>query len=200
MIYTLTELAAKYKTDKGIIDTSDNQNMPVHDYTVFYDKIFFSVRNKNLNVLDIGGWGANNGGSSRMFKEYFNKSIIFSIDLNSDVKNLENEGIITLSLDLDNEPLLKQKLKNWNVKFDIVVEDASHWPKQQIRTLIHFLPYLNQNSIYIIEDIPHNIESIEDYFFQFLSNEEISLFKNFILENYIIQTNQLSKLVYFKIR
>ena len=45
MIYTVTELCAKYQTDKGIINTTLDPQTWMHDYSIFYDKIFYPAYN-----------------------------------------------------------------------------------------------------------------------------------------------------------
>lgn len=54
-MFTLTELAAKYKSDKGTLNIYNDRNMLVHDYTVFYDKLFYPMKNYSVRLLDIGG-------------------------------------------------------------------------------------------------------------------------------------------------
>ena len=135
-----------------------------------------------------------------MFREYFINGEIYSLDINLNISKLEDFNIKTLVVDLNDEYSFKNKIAEWNIKFDVVIEDASHYPKQQIRTMFNLLPYLNPCSIYIIEDVPYTLESIAEYFYELLSKEENLLLLNRIREDYIVQTNKFSKLLYFVVK
>ena len=37
--------------------------------------------------------------------------------------------------------------------FDVIIDDGSHHPTHQILSLLHYLPYLKYDGIFIIEDI-----------------------------------------------
>ena len=50
---------------------------------------------------------------------------------------------------------LKTSGEKFNTKFDLIVDDGWHHPESQIKSLIAFLPYLNQGGLYIVEDIVH---------------------------------------------
>ena len=66
---SLTEIGKKYGTDKV-----------AHNYTDTYDIAFRELREKPLNILEIGVW---KGQSLRTFKEYFPNSKIYAIDIHN---------------------------------------------------------------------------------------------------------------------
>ena len=195
---TLNDLAFKYRSDKGTIQFSPTTWM--HCYTRLYDEIFSPRRDQKLNILDIGAVGENHGGSSMMLAEYFPNAQIYSIDLNPEVMTLESDRIKAQVVNLDNEMDTIVKLSSWNVPFDIVVEDASHQPKQQMRTLVNLHPLLANGFQYIIEDVCDNHEilhAVEGG----SQLPHMSVFEWFCLRSkctnmQVVKTNGVSKLVY----
>ena len=80
---TLTELAARFKSDKGL-----NVGARPHRYTYLYDLLFWHYRQKRINLLDIGF--TRDGDSSQrqsvspsvqMWLAYFPRAHIFRFDV-----------------------------------------------------------------------------------------------------------------------
>lgn len=201
---TITELCKKYKTDKGIVNTTDNPNTWMHGYSLFYDSIFEEHRDSILNILDIGGYGENGGGSSLMWKEYFVNSKIHSFDINEKITTLKNHDVSAHQIDLDNEYELIELYKTLGLKYNIVIEDAKHSETQQVRTFINSINFLQRNSIYIIEDAPHSknlLQAISQGLkWPHCSDFEYSCIVDFIKDIKIIKTNNVSTLIYIKIK
>ena len=58
-------------------------------YFEVYDRHFSRMRNKKINVLEIG---AAHGGSIEMWNDYFHgNATIYSVDINPECKKFENE-------------------------------------------------------------------------------------------------------------
>lgn len=202
MIYTVTELCAKYQTDKGIINTTLDPQTWMHDYSIFYDKIFYPLKYKSIDLLEIGCWGNNNGGSVKMWQEYFANGKIHGIDINQDATELNSIGIQTKIIDCDNENDALESIKEFNTKFDIIIDDASHSNKQQIRNLVNYINFVKNDGVYIIEDCNLNDNLIENITsnalnFNFCEKHEIDKIKSIIKKCYIINTNPVSKLAVF---
>jgi hypothetical protein len=85
---SLTELANFYRTDKGSTFGCS------HNYTENYDKIMSPLRDKNVNILEIG---VLHGNSIRMWSDYFSNGFIYGIDtfpLNRFEKKFWDQGLI----------------------------------------------------------------------------------------------------------
>ena len=48
---------------------------------------------------------------------------------------------------------IKNEIINKNIKFDIIIEDASHMLKDQIISLFYLFPILNKRGYFIIEEL-----------------------------------------------
>lgn len=129
---SLTEIAKKYKTDKCLR----------HNYIQnFYEKIFNPLRNKKLNLLEIG---IKNGASLRTWKEFFINAEIYGIDIDK----VNVEGCHTEKC---NQVYCQDIFQD--IQFDIIIDDGSHnWDHQQISFDILF-PRLKKGGIYLIEDL-----------------------------------------------
>lgn len=157
---SLVELISKHRTDKG---HSDNFG---HNYVNFYQKVFEPLREKKLNILEIGVLF---GDSLKLWQEFFSFSEIYGID-NFQVRDghqfhgfkpVENEKIIQdlsnyerinfFDIDCENEILVKENFDT--IKFDIIIDDASHEPQQQKNNYKLFSQFMNNDSMYICEDV-----------------------------------------------
>ena len=175
---TLTQIANKYYTDKSTSYTNKTlfkqhdgffNGKPInafHNYCEQYENFFNKYKDKkSVYILEIGP-GA--GGSTLMFDEYFNhKCEIFCLDINKlefdddiDIDYYSNIHIIQLDQS-DNQSLLDfaNDMKFMKVSFDIIIDDGSHLVNHQMQTYKYFVDLLEQDGIYIIEDvhISHNL-------------------------------------------
>lgn len=140
----LKALAVIYHTDKW----------GTHWYSQHYETHFSAIRNKKLNILEIGIGGYEDpergGGSLRMWRTFFPKSRIFGIDIHD--KSPHNEGRIQTfkGSQVDNNFL--EKVLEKIGKVDIIIDDGSHRNDHVIHTFKYLFPKLGDNGIYVIED------------------------------------------------
>jgi hypothetical protein len=137
---SLDELASKYGTDKG---------PAAHGYTKYYDIYLDSYRDFNFNFLEIGVY---DGSSVKMWKEYFSKANIVSIDIDPRCKMYEEPRIEIRIGDQTDVSFLNAINKELG-SFDIILDDGGHSNKQQIVSFETLFPLLNPGGIYIIEDL-----------------------------------------------
>jgi cephalosporin hydroxylase len=163
----LSEIHQKYDTDKGTY----------HSYIDKYDEIFGPYKYEQLNFLEIGCLTC---GSLKMFNEYFSRAHIYGVDnwaQNTDHIGhlLSNKGIDLKAIveeindsyprvhlktcDSTNTDQVKQRLKD--VRFKFILDDGDHSLAAQLTTFKNFLPYLEYNGVYIIEDVAHVNELAE---------------------------------------
>ena len=155
----LAELFNRYGSDKDR-----------NGYTAAYYMLFSRRRELFHHVLEIGigtmipgapssmvGYsleGYRHGGSLRAWRDYFPNAYIYGIDIQSDTQFNDEKGIITHLCDStkkDNVDTFFQQINNQ--KFDIIIDDGSHYDEDQLATLANFYPHLKSGGIYIIEDI-----------------------------------------------
>lgn len=126
-----------------------------HWYTPHYQTHFRHLRKKKLNILEIGVGGYDDpdqgGESLRMWKRYFPKSSIYSIDI-YDKSRLQEDRIQIFTGSQDDEAFLSDLFQRIG-SLDIVIDDGSHVNEHVIKTFEILYPLLNNGGIYVIEDV-----------------------------------------------
>lgn len=133
------------KSDKG----------DVHSYLPIYESLLTPYRETARNILEIGIF---KGHSLLMWEQYF-KGKVYGVDC--DVKPHGGLADLTEMIEAGKHNILifnaedpKEVKKYFNgIRFDVIIEDAGHDPKQQLKIFEVFHPYLAEGGVYIIEDI-----------------------------------------------
>lgn len=150
----LCELALKYATDKAIF------------YTPFYHELLKNRRDIK-RVLEFGiGYPATmlntigrigltqytTGASLFMWQEYLPQAEIYALDNKPEI--LINEGRIhSFYCDQRSEESFQAAIQEIGSGFDLIIEDGSHEPEDQLRSVRMLLPLLSPGGIYIMEDV-----------------------------------------------
>ena len=132
---SLTEIGIGYGTDKATY----------HNFTNFYEKRLNTLRNKKINLLEIGFL---NGGSIKTWLDFFPNAEIYCIDIiDVDFKH-DRFNFIKISQDDD-------RLSNFyeNDFFDIIIDDGSHITSHQLKSLKLLWEKLKYGGLYILEDL-----------------------------------------------
>lgn len=140
-IETLKSIARIYRSDK--LD---------HGYIKVYEQYFESIRDKNLTILEIG---IADGKSLLTWTDYFKNSLIVGIDIHKiDVleKKLNKKNIKVHQGSQSDSKFIKEIIKQYN-NFDIIIDDGSHLRKDVIKSFNLLFPYLNNNGLYVVEDL-----------------------------------------------
>jgi len=166
---TLTELANKFKSDKG------TEYFDQHGYTIIYETLFSTLKSKPITFLEIGLCiGGPEFGehllermptdmpSIRMWTEYFDDAHIYGFDINdftcleSEFKNFKFiKGDLSSKHDISNLIKITAQFEGKQnlVVYDVVMDDASHASFHQQQAFALLFPCLDKNGIYIIEDL-----------------------------------------------
>ena len=112
-----------------------------------YEKYFNEVKNEKLNILEIG---IDKGDSLRIWRDYFPNAKICGLDI--DKKDFKINGVEFFFGDQSDKNFLKTIIDKYN-SFDIIIDDGSHISKHIITSFNYLYPYLNDNGLYIIEDL-----------------------------------------------
>jgi hypothetical protein len=125
-----------------------------HWYTPHYQRHFKILRKKKLKILEIGAGGyedPNAGGESlRMWKYYFSKSQIYSVDVYN--KASLEEHRIKIFRGSQNDPDFLLNVVKQMGGLDIVIDDGSHLNEHVITSFRTLFPLLAEGGIYSIED------------------------------------------------
>ena len=176
----LTQIANKYFTDKGSEYTQRTLFKPhdgffkenisgCHNYGKYYEEFFSQYRGKEkVYILEIG---TGLGGSTLAFDEYFDHNCeIYTLDIQAlqyidGINESTYPNIHYYNCNENNEDELinfVEFFNSKNIKFDIIIDDASHMVYHQMLGYKHFHKLLKDTGIYIIEDV-HCSSDIEHY-------------------------------------
>lgn len=137
----LTELAIKHGADKW----------GKHHYTPVYFDLFKDRRETVKKVLEIG---TAEGAGLKVFRDFFPNATIYGAEI--DKKRVENlQGLDRIAVFEFDQSLTKNiaDLFDYLYDLDLVIDDGSHNPADQIFTCLGAMPFLNNDAIYIIEDV-----------------------------------------------
>jgi hypothetical protein len=138
---TLNTIFFEHGSDKGSSG---------HYYGSFYESKLRQKRDYTLRLLEIGL--SNNGNSKApsldAWQEYFPYAEIIGFDI-QDFKHLKHS---TEQGDQGNASDL-EKLVNKYERFDVIIDDGSHEPSDQIQSFKSLYPILNPGGFYVIEDL-----------------------------------------------
>lgn len=119
-------------------------------YFEIYDRHFSRFRGTDVHIVEFSVF---QGGSLQMWKQYFGPNTkIFGIDINPHCKELEEERVEILIGDQDDRSFLKS-LAEKIPRIDILIDDGGHTMKQQIATYEELFSYVDQNGVYLCEDL-----------------------------------------------
>ena len=130
--------------DLGLKHSSDKANF--HAFTYEYDKVLSHLRHEKIDFLEVG---ILEGGSLRMWHEYFTNAIIHGVDL-WDYSTMNSERMKTYIANQEDEVSLRALPKN----FDVILDDGGHTMLQQQLTLkVLFTDHLKSGGLFILEDL-----------------------------------------------
>ena len=118
----LTELFNKYGTNKF-----------EHGYTDIYFSYLEKMKNENINLLEIG---VADGKSLLAWSDYFKNGKIIDIDkndINLNEKNINKSNIIIYKGLQGNSKFIQGLIEKYE-KFDIIIDDGSHFPEDVIKS------------------------------------------------------------------
>ena len=147
--YTLNDLVDNSKTDK---DT-------VHSYLPLYESLLQSKKNTAKNVLEIGigDFNEKNGGSIKMWKDYFTNATIYGLDIiprDRVMDELLNDNRVVLytSIDAYNEDFFITHFLN-KIKCDFILDDGLHTLDSMKQFIQLYSQIMTDDGILIIEDV-----------------------------------------------
>ena len=121
-----------------------------HSYHLFYENFFKYKKNEKIDFLEIGAF---KGNAAAAFYFYFKECNIISCDLFPDLFLYRSKKIKNFQIDSSSEFQLKKKILDKDYKFDIIVEDAGHFLKDQIISLFILFKTLKSKGFFVIEEL-----------------------------------------------
>jgi hypothetical protein len=143
-----------------LIDNNRTDKNTAHSYIETYQKLFQSKKESAKNVLEIGigPLPEINGGSIKLWKSYFENSMIVgvdTIDRNIILPEILDADRIILYTETDayNPEFVQSTFIDNNLKFDILIDDGPHTIESMKEFLKLYSNILADCGIMVIEDV-----------------------------------------------
>ena len=125
-----------------------------HGYSKFYEQYLSLLKNKKLNILEIGSFA---GASAASFSKYFPLSTVYCLDINLTNFKFTSKNIKVFGLDISKKSMIKSfykkiKISNVDEYFDIIIDDGSHKLSDILISLNTFFKNLKPGGFYIVEE------------------------------------------------
>jgi demethylmacrocin O-methyltransferase len=164
----LKKISELYKSDKL-----------EHGYIDIYDSYFKKIKDNELKILEIG---IADGKSLLTWSDYFKNSTIIGIDIHKIdiIQNKLNRKNIKIYQGSQSDNIFIKKIIYQYGNFDIIIDDGSHLTKDVKKSFHLLFPSLNNNGLYIVEDM----QTSYNHFFGGnpfdlkYSNSHMNFFKN----------------------
>ncbi len=140
----------KFKNQYAKPSKQENKLITGHGYAKIYEKYLKEHKEKNLNIIELGSFYGN---ASAAFYFYFKNSQIYSADINPDMYLYKSKRLINFFTDTSSRSSIEKNILSRNIKFDLIIEDASHMLKDQIISLFTLFKNLKSGGLFIIEEI-----------------------------------------------
>ena len=121
-----------------------------HGYSKIYERYFRVFKKKKINILEIGSFYGN--ASAAMFF-YFKNSNIYGADINPDMFRYKSSRVNNFYVNSQSKASINDNILNKGIKFNLIIEDASHMLKDQIISLFMLFRILEPGGIFIIEEL-----------------------------------------------
>jgi hypothetical protein len=151
MIPTLEELAHGSSTDKNT----------THSYLPLYQSLLESKRETARNVLEIGigDFGPKNGGSIKLWADYFTSATIYGLDIlprERVMDELLNDDRVVLftSTDAYDVGFFTTHFLAPRVTCDVLIDDGPHTLESMKQFIRLYSQLMTDDGILILEDVP----------------------------------------------
>ena len=150
-----------------IVNNSLTDKNTLHSYLELYESLFSSKKESAKNILEIGIGDVKqkNGGSIKLWYEYFVNATIHSLDILSIdrvIDELKNNPRIILhtSINAYDDDFFNHTILSKNIKYDILLDDGPHTLESMKKFINLYSQLMTDDGILIIEDV-QSIEWIE---------------------------------------
>ena len=148
------------KTLKELIDNNNSDKNTAHSYLDLYHELLCTKKNTAKNILEvgIGDFKDKNGGSIKLWYDYFINANIYAIDLLGpervidDIKNNDRIKLYTNSDGYD-EVFFNKTFLDKNMKFDMMLDDGPHTLDSMKQFIKLYSQIMTEDGILMIEDV-----------------------------------------------
>jgi len=145
---------------KTLVDNLLTDKQRSHNYLDLYEKLLHKKKHTAKNVLEIGigDFNPKNGGSIKLWRDYFTNAIIYGLDIldrNRVIDELLNDNRVKLytSIDAYDSSFFHNNILDKNIKFDFLLDDGPHTLDSILKFVKLYSQVMADDGILVIEDI-----------------------------------------------
>lgn len=143
-----------------LIDNSLTDKNTTHSYIELYQDLLYSKKETAKNVLEvgIGDFKEKNGGSVKLWRDFFTNATIYSLDIlgiDRVIDELRNDPRVVLYMTTNayDENIFKNIFLDKQIKFDFMLDDGPHTLESMIQFIKLYSQIMSDDGILIIEDV-----------------------------------------------
>jgi hypothetical protein len=153
MIFSSTNLC-------NLVDNTLTDKNTTHSYINLYEQLLNSKKETAKYVLEIGlgDFQEKNGGSIKLWKDYFLNATIFGLDILDSTRvidelHTDNRVVLYTSTDAYNETFFQNTFLDKNIKCDFMLDDGPHTLESMVQFIKLYSQIMTDDGILIIEDV-----------------------------------------------
>jgi len=144
----------------GLINNRSTDKNTTHSYLDLYEKLLQSKKDTAKHVLEIGigDFGPKNGGSIKLWRDYFTKATIHGLDIlpiDRVMDEIIGDERIKLYVDTDayDENVFRSNFLDKNIKCDFMLDDGPHTLESMKKFIELYSQIMTDDGVLIIEDV-----------------------------------------------
>jgi hypothetical protein len=145
---------------KSLIDNANTDKNTTHSYLDLYESLLSRMKTTATKVLEvgIGDFGPKNGGSIKLWRDYFPNAQIYGLDILSEdrvIDELKTDPRVVLytSTNAYDEEFFKSNILASGDKFNFMLDDGPHTLDSMLQFIKLYHQVMSDDGILIIEDI-----------------------------------------------
>jgi SAM-dependent methyltransferase len=155
-------IGGKYASDKSPLKMDGIYR---HAYTPIYGLLFAQLKNRPIDIAEIGIWG---GEGLKIFRDFFPEARLFGFEFEREsiewVTRLGMKNTRIAFIDVAKEDCITRAFEDAGTRFDIIIDDSTHLAAHQINVIRRCAPFLKDGGMLIIEDIFDDYRAPESLF------------------------------------
>jgi hypothetical protein len=140
---------------KELVDNSLTDKEKSHGYLDLYEKLLCNKKISAKNILEVGIF---DGGSIKLWRDFFTNAIIYGLDI-LPIENvldeliIDNRVVLYTSIDAYDCNFFVNNFLTKNIKFDFMLDDGPHTLESMLLFINMYSQIMADDGILIIEDV-----------------------------------------------
>ena len=141
-----------------LVDNRSTDKNTTHSYLELYNTLLSRMRTTATNVLEvgIGNFGPKNGGSVKLWRDYFTKAQVYGLDILGRDRVLDEllddpRVVLHTNTNAYDPEFVNKNLKD--IRFDFMLDDGPHTLESMLKFIELYVDLLTDDGILIIEDV-----------------------------------------------